>query len=44
MRKSKKQANLIDPTYVLWVFDVMMWLDELDEEQRTAVAKSALVE
>lgn len=35
----KQEENLIDPAYALWVFDVMLWIDELDEEQKVAVTK-----
>lgn len=34
--------EFLSPEYALWVFDVMLWLDELDEEQRLAVAGSIL--
>lgn len=41
MRKAKKakELNPLTPEYALWFFDTMLWIEELDDEQRSAVSR-----
>lgn len=37
----RESENKIDPEYVLWFFDVMLWLDALDEDSLGAIGAVA---
>lgn len=40
MSKQYSAEELLSPEYALWFFDVMLWAEELDEEQLEAIGTS----